>query len=143
MVALQVVPLKQAGPQPMSELVVVTANSAHEAFTQAPQVQLELHVETPRTQPCAVDPQFWVAVGEQTPSPPQAPNAPQVQEELQVRVCVPQLPQACVLVLLGAHVPWPVHVPYAPQVQEELQVRVCVPQFPQACVLVAFGAQAP
>jgi hypothetical protein len=114
--------------------------------------------------------QVWVAAGAQAPWPVQVPQADQL-PLLQVRVCVPQLPQACEV--------GPVHVqdpatqleppgqalPHAPQLARsdcsltqvlpqsenpalqlhaphwQLAEQVSVPLVSQACV--ALGAQAP
>ena len=64
----------------------------------------------------------------------QVPQAPQVQPEPHVRLCVPQLPlpQSWVLVSPCQHwlVPLSVQVPQSLQLQSSPQVRVCVPQLP-------------
>jgi hypothetical protein len=106
-------------------------------------------------------PQLWVWLGLQGPSPAQADQGDQVPvAESQVRVCVPQLPQAWVAApaqlwlphgchlqspphdwvpplpqlwdWLGAHTPSPAQVDHGDQVPvAESQVRVWVPHLPQ------------
>jgi hypothetical protein len=122
---------------------------------QASHWQVALHDCTPPV------PQAWVAPTMHTPSFAQVADQSDQTPLLQVRLLVPQFPQAMVAEPLQV---WPVHPPHwqvAPQVwlppvpqacvvagaqtpwfaqpdQSDqvplLQVRVCVPQFPHACI---------
>jgi hypothetical protein len=93
---------------------------------QASHWQLALHACMPPV------PQAWVAPGMHIPSPPQADQSDQT-PLLQVRLRVPQLPQAS---LAGPAQVWPPQVPHW-----QAAVQVCAPPEPQAWV--ALGAQAP
>jgi hypothetical protein len=77
-------------------------------------------------------PQAWVAIGAQTPSPPQADQSDQT-PLLQMRVWLPQLPQAW---LAGPAQACP---PQSPHWQAAVQV--CIPALPHAWVVM--GAQTP
>ena len=89
-------------------------------------------------------PVVLVLPGVQTPSPPQAPYAPHAQLALQLRDCVPHMPQACELVAPGAQTPAPVQTPHEPHAQLPEHVRVCVPHIvPHARDSIAPGAQTP
>jgi hypothetical protein len=158
------VPPRQASPAPQalphppqlaeSELMS-TQPLVHEVRPgwqpQLPQAQLGEHVcEAP-------PPQVWVRPGEQAPSPLQIDHAPSVLSALQLRDCVPQLPQPRVSgvqhvpqsqavlqrcwpptpqprVVSGAQAPCAVQTDQLASVPSGLQARVCVPQLPQACV---------
>ena len=89
------------------------------------------------------EPPVCVAPGVHTPWPVQEDQVPQVQEDVQVRLWVPQFPQAWDCVAPVAHTPSPVqtHALHAPWVS---QVRWRVPQLPQVPpVSVAPGEQVP
>jgi hypothetical protein len=73
------------------------------------------------------------SAGEKLESGWHAPNASQPQLSLQLRVWMPQSPQACCSVAPGAHAPSPPQLPQLPQPQLALQERFRVPQLPQAC----------
>jgi hypothetical protein len=59
-----------------------------------------------------------------SPWPVQVPHTSHWQLDIQVRDCVPQLPQSCVSVSLGVQTPCPVQVPQLPQAQLAVHVLV-------------------
>jgi hypothetical protein len=122
-------PLSQPSTQSSSSPLQVSAGG-----TQEPQAQAAEQVWVP------VDPQeveqSWTSSGVHAPSV-QPLQAPQVQEEEQMRFSEPPQRQPRVSVVPAAHSPLPPHVLHAPQAQPEAQVRVCVPQKPQPCSCVA------
>ena len=87
----------------------------------------------------AAQPWLEVAPGAQTPWPAQPPASTQAQLALHTELCVPQLPQAAVVVAVGAQAPSPVQAPASTHSQVELQSSCWVPQLPQATPLTAPG----
>jgi hypothetical protein len=152
-------------PVPLSHVRVCVPQSpqlwdaapVHVWLVHAPHAQLPPHDCVPPL------PQLWDEFGAHAPSPVHADQADHVPVLLShVRVCVPQLPQACdaapvhgrlphafhvqllahdcvpplpqVCVELGAHTPSPVHADQADHVSVAVShVRVCMPQLPQGC----------
>jgi hypothetical protein len=79
-------------------------------------------------------PQLCVLFGAQLPSLVQVPQSLHLPVlPLQVRACVPQLPQPCVA---APEQVWPVHAPHS-----QLLLQDCLPPAPQ--VWVAAGVQLP
>ena len=74
------------------------------------------------------------------PAPTAGPGAKFTGIE-QVRLWLPQSPQACVSTVPGAQVPWSPHEDHAPNSHCWEQVRVCTPQFPHACCSCTPGLQ--
>jgi hypothetical protein len=89
---------------PFSQRHAAPGTGSHE-----PHWQALLHVSWPQDVP--VSQPLRVVPAAQTPWLSQVPNAPQVQSDWQVRVCLPQLPQSSVSVAFGAHAPSSPHAP--------------------------------